>query len=179
MKSYHNRRNGKPRSLQKHQGPGNRFFESTSAKGKIRGTAQQLVERYLQFAEEARLANDRVASEAFLQSAEHYVRVAKPARHVEDEPVRDRSSRRASIIQEAPSSTDAKQRDEAVPAVGTGQARSSEVIRLDKARKSVAAEKRRQTEAPEKRAAAAADLERIAGQHGYTLEQLGLVLRPA
>ena len=66
-----------------------------------------------------------------------------------------------------------------MPAVGTGQAPTSEVIRLDEARKSVAAEKRRQTEAAEKRAAAAADLERIAEQHGYTLEQLGLVLRPA
>ncbi|WP_146038781.1 DUF4167 domain-containing protein, partial [Paracoccus sp. SY] len=96
MKSYHNRRNGKHRSAQQQQGPGSRVFESMSAKGKIRGTAQQLVERYLQFAEEARLANDRVASEAFLQSAEHYVRVGKPARHVEDEPVRPRSSRRAS-----------------------------------------------------------------------------------
>ena len=78
-----------------------------------------------------------------------------------------------------PSSTDAKQRDEAVPAVGTGQAPNSEVIRLDEARKSVAAEKEKQTEAALKRAAAAADLERIAGQHGYTLEELGLVLRPA
>ena len=179
MNPYFKRRDGKPRSPQQQQGPGNRVFESTSAKGKIRGTAQQLVERYLHFAEEARLANDRVASEAFLQSAEHYVRVGKPARHVEDELVRDRLSRRDSIIQEAPLSTDAKQRDEAVPAVDTRQAPNPEVIRLDEARKSVAAEKRKQTEAAEKHAAAAADLERIAGQHGYTLEQLGLVLRPA
>ena len=52
-------------------------------------------------------------------------------------------------------------------------------IRLDEARERAEAEKRKQTEAAEKRAAAAADLERIAGQHGYTLEQLGLVLRPA
>lgn len=179
MKSYIKRRHGKSRSPQQQRGLGNGVLESTSAKGKIRGTAQQLAERYLQFAEEARLANDRVASEAFLQSAEHYVRVGKPVRHVEDEPVRPGSSRRASITQEALSSTDAKQRDEPVPSVGTGQAPNSEVIRLDKARKSVAAEKRRQTEAPEKRVAAAADLERIAGQHGYTLEQLGLVLLPA
>jgi hypothetical protein len=178
MKPHYRRRTGKPR-LQQQRGPGNRVFESTSAKGKIRGTAQQLVERYRQFAEEARLANDRVASEAFLQSAEHYVRVGKPAHDVEDHPVRDRSSRRASITQGAQSSTDAKQRDEAVPGVGTGQAPSSEVIRLDESRKSVAAEKRRQTEAAEKRAVAAADLERIAEQHGYTLEQLGVVLRPA
>jgi hypothetical protein len=179
MKSYFKRRHGKPRSPQQQRGLGNGVLESTSAKGKIRGTAQQLVERYLQFAEEARLANDRVASEAFLQSAEHYVRVAKPARHVEDEPVKDWSFRKAPILQEAQSSRDAKERDEPVPAVGTGQPFNSEVIRLDEARTSVATENRKQTEAAEKRAAAAADLERIAEQHGYTLEQLGLVLRPA
>lgn len=177
MKPYHRRRTGKPR-LQQQRDPGSRVFESTSAKGKIRGTAQQLVERYLQFAEEARLSNDRVASEAFLQSAEHYIRVGKPARHVEDHPVRDRLFERASITQEAPS-TDAKRRDEPVPVGGTGQAADLDLIRLDEARTAVAAEKRRQTEAAEKRAAAAVDLERIAGQHGYTLEQLGLVLRPA
>ena len=62
---------------------------------------------------------------------------------------------------------------------GTGQAPNPEVIRLDEARTAVAAEKRKQTEAAEKRAAAAADLERIAEQHGYTLKQLGLVLLPA
>ena len=178
MKPYHRRRTGKPR-LQQQRDPGSRVFESTSAKGKIRGTAQQLVERYLQFAEEARLANDRVAAEAFLQSAEHFIRVGKPAHCVEDEPVRDKSFSRASIIQEAPSSTDAKQRDEAVPAVGTGQAPDPELIRLEEARERIAAEKRKQTEAAEKRAAAAADLERIAEQHGYTLKQLGLVLLPA
>lgn len=179
MTPYRNRRNGKPRSPQQQRDPGSRVFESTSARGKIRGTAQHLVERYLQFAEEARLANDRVASEAFLQSAEHYVRVGKPAHRVEDHPVRDRSSRRASMTQEAQSSTDAKQRDEPVPAVGTGQAPDPELIRLEEARERIAAEKRKQTEAAEKRAAAAAELERIAGQHGYTLEQLGLVLLPA
>ncbi|WP_188716964.1 DUF4167 domain-containing protein, partial [Paracoccus acridae] len=82
MKPHYRRRTGKPRPQQQQRDPGSRVFESTSAKGKIRGTAQQLVERFLQFAEEARLANDRVASEAFLQSAEHYVRVGKPAHDV-------------------------------------------------------------------------------------------------
>lgn len=66
-----------------------------------------------------------------------------------------------------------------VPVVGTGQAADPDLIRLDEARTAVAAEKRRQTVAAEKRAAAAAELERIAEQHGYTLEELGLVLRPA
>lgn len=155
------------------------MFESTSAKGKIRGSAPQLVERYLQFAEEARLANDRVASEAFLQSAEHYARVSNPVRHGEDPPVRDRSLRKAAITQGAQSPNDETPRDEPVAPVSTRQAANPELIRLEQARKSVAAEKRKQTEAAEKRAAAAADLERIAGQHGYTLEQLGLVLRPA
>ncbi|MBL3675204.1 hypothetical protein JL111_17135 [Paracoccus sp. KCTC 42845] len=53
------------------------------------------------------------------------------------------------------------------------------MIRLDKARTAVAVEKEKQTEAALKHAAAAADLERVAEQHGYTLEQLGLVLLPA
>ena len=179
MNPYLKRRDGKPRSPQQQQGPGNRVFESTSAKGKIRGTAQQLVERYLHFAEEARLANDRVASEAFLQSAEHYVRVSNPVCHVEDHPVRERSFRRAPITRGAQPSNDEMQRDEPVAAVDTRQAPNLELIRLDEARERVEAEKQKQTEAAEKRAAAAADLERIAGQHGYTLEQLGLVLRPA
>ena len=179
MNLHYNRRIGKPRSPQQQRDPGNRVLESTSAKGKIRGTARQLVERYLQFAEEARLANDRVASEAFLQSAEHYVRVSNPVCHVEDHPVRDRSFRRAPVTQRAQPSTDEMQRDEPVTALGTRQAPNPELIRLDEAREHAEAEKRKQTEAAEKRAAAAADLERIAGQHGYTLEQLGLVLRPA
>ena len=179
MKPHYRRRTGKPRPRQWPRDPGNRVFESTSAKGKIRGTAQQLVERYLQFAEEARLANDRVASEAFLQSAEHYVRVAKPARQVEDEPVKNRSFRKAPIILAAPSSDNEPQRNDLVAAAETRQAPDPELIRLEEARERIAAEKRRQTEAAEKRAVAAADLERIAGQHGYTLEELGLVLRPA
>jgi hypothetical protein len=179
MKPHYNRWSGKPRSPQQQRDPGNRVFESTSAKGKIRGTAQQLVERYLQFAEEARLANDRVGSEAFLQSAEHYVRVSNPVCHVEDRPVRDRSFRRAPVTQGVQPSNDEKQRDEPVAAVDTRQAPNPELIRLDEARERLEAEKQKQTEAAEKRAAAAADLERIAEQHGYTLEQLGLVLRPA
>lgn len=178
MKPHYNRRSGKPRSQQQRD-PGNRVFESTSAKGKIRGTAQQLVERYRLFAEEARLANDRVASEAFLQSAEHYVRISNPVCHVEDHPVKDRFFRRASTTQGAQSSNDETQRDEPVAAVDTGPAATLELIRLEEARERAVAEKQKQTEAAEKRAAAAADLERIAGQHGYTLEQLGLVLRPA
>lgn len=179
MKSYIKRRHGKPRSPQQQRGLGNGVLESTSAKGKIRGTAQQLVERYLQFAEEARLANDRVASEAFLQSAEHYVRVAKPVRHGEDHSVKDRSFRKAPIILAAQSSDNEPQGNDLVAAAETRQPPDPELIRLEEARERIAAENRRQTEAAEKRAAAAADLERIAGQHGYTLEQLGLVLRLA
>jgi hypothetical protein len=179
MKPHYNRRSGKPRWPQQQRDPGNRVLESTSAKGKIRGTAQQLVERYLQFAEEARLANDRVASETFLQSAEHYVRVSNPVCHGEDHPVRDRSFRKAPIAEGAQSFNDEKQRDEPGAAVDTRQAPNPELIRLDEARERLAVEKQKKTEAAEKRAAAAADLERIARQHGYTLEQLGLVLRPA
>jgi hypothetical protein len=71
--------------------PGDRVLESTSAKGKIRGTARQLVEHSFQFAEEARLADDRVATQAFLQSAEHYVRLSNPVRHSEGHPLKQQT----------------------------------------------------------------------------------------
>jgi hypothetical protein len=41
---------------------------------KVRGNAQQVVERYLALARDASSAGDRVAAENYLQHAEHYYR---------------------------------------------------------------------------------------------------------
>ncbi|MGZ3218365.1 DUF4167 domain-containing protein [Paracoccus sp. T5] len=179
MKPHRHRRSGEPRSPQQQRDPGNHVLESTSAKGKIRGTARQLVERYLQFAEEARLANDRVASEAFLQSAEHYVRLGNPVCHPDTRPVKHRPHAPAPT---APTATEvcssAGDACTTVPVamVCAEQAPEPEAVNVE------TAPKRRESRSPEqariaKRAAAAAVLERVAGQHGYTLAQLGLVLR--
>jgi hypothetical protein len=52
----------------------NRVFDSSGPDGKVRGTPQQIIDKYLMLAREAQLSNDRVAAENFLQHAEHYTR---------------------------------------------------------------------------------------------------------
>jgi hypothetical protein len=53
----------------------NRVFDSSGPEGKVRGTPQQIIEKYLFLARDAQLSNDRVAAENFLQHAEHYTRM--------------------------------------------------------------------------------------------------------
>ncbi|MHA6267608.1 DUF4167 domain-containing protein [uncultured Aliiroseovarius sp.] len=53
----------------------NRVFDSSGPEGKVRGTPQQIIEKYTQLARDAFLSNDRVAAENFQQHAEHYTRL--------------------------------------------------------------------------------------------------------
>ncbi|MEP1968002.1 MAG: DUF4167 domain-containing protein, partial [Marinomonas sp.] len=53
----------------------NRVFDSSGPEGKVRGTPQQIIEKYQQLHRDAQLANDRVAAENFAQHAEHYARM--------------------------------------------------------------------------------------------------------
>ncbi|PTQ75250.1 DUF4167 domain-containing protein [Celeribacter persicus] len=53
----------------------NRVFDSSGPEGKVRGTPQQIIEKYNQLARDAQLSNDRVAAENFQQHAEHYLRM--------------------------------------------------------------------------------------------------------
>lgn len=53
----------------------NRVFDSSGPEGKVRGTPQQIIEKYNQLARDAQLAGDRVATENFQQHAEHYMRL--------------------------------------------------------------------------------------------------------
>ena len=177
MKPYYIRRSGKSRLPQQQRDPGNRVFESTSARGKIRGTARQLIERYLQFAEEARLANDRVASEAFLQSAEHYVRISNPGPVTDDEPVTARRPARApdATVERFPAT--GTPREISIPSTCTVPAPERELVILKEASRRQEVESLAEAGIASRRALAAAELERVALQHGYTLAQLGLTLR--
>lgn len=176
MKPHRHRRSGASRSPQQQRDPGNHILESTSAKGKIRGTARQLVERYFQFAEEARLANDRVAAEAFLQSAEHYTRLGNPVRHTDTRSMKDQPYAPAPTAIETRSSTANANMIVPLAAVCIDKAPVPEAVIVTIAPELHDIRSQEQTKIA-KRAAAAADLERVAGQHGYTLAQLGLVLR--
>lgn len=53
----------------------NRVFESAGPDGKVRGTPQQIIDKYQALARDAQLAGDRVAGESYLQYAEHYSRL--------------------------------------------------------------------------------------------------------
>ena len=57
----------------------NRVFDSSGPEGKVRGTPQQIIEKYNQLSRDAQLSNDRVNAENFLQHAEHYTRLLAEA----------------------------------------------------------------------------------------------------
>ncbi|WP_323991097.1 DUF4167 domain-containing protein [Nguyenibacter sp. L1] len=82
MRGRHHRSggsNGGGGSTRQHNGqiPLNRnhVFDSNGPDLRIRGTAQQLFEKYLQLGRDASGSGDRVMAEAYFQHAEHYFRI--------------------------------------------------------------------------------------------------------
>ncbi len=53
----------------------NHVFDSSGPDLRIRGTAQQLFEKYLQLGRDASGSGDRVMAESYFQHAEHYFRI--------------------------------------------------------------------------------------------------------
>src|SRR6056297_2859868 len=62
----------------------NRVFDSSGPEGKVRGTPQQIIDKYTQLARDAQLSNDRVAAENFQQHAEHYTRMLNEAQREQE-----------------------------------------------------------------------------------------------
>ena len=81
MKSTRSRSRSKNNRNRQNQGGNvvNRVFDSSGPEGKVRGTPQQVIEKYNQLARDAQLSNDRVAAENFQQHAEHYLRLLAEA----------------------------------------------------------------------------------------------------
>ena len=72
----------------------NRVHESAGPEGKVRGTPQQIIEKYTLLARDAQTAGDRVTSENFLQHAEHYIRLLNAAQaQMEERRAQERDSR--------------------------------------------------------------------------------------
>ena len=57
----------------------NRVFESNGPEGKVRGTPQQIIEKYLSLARDSLTADNRVLAESYFQHAEHYLRLLAEA----------------------------------------------------------------------------------------------------
>jgi len=87
MKSSRSRSRSKNNRNRQQQGGNvvNRVFDSSGPEGKVRGTPQQVIEKYNQLARDAQLSNDRVAAENFQQHAEHYLRMLAEAQREIDQ----------------------------------------------------------------------------------------------
>ena len=88
MRSQKNRSRSKSnRSSNNNRSMGNivnRVFDSSGPEGKVRGTPQQIIDKYNQLTRDAQLSNDRVAAENFQQHAEHYARMLGEAQREQD-----------------------------------------------------------------------------------------------
>ena len=73
----HNGGGGGPRPQNNGHQPMNRnhVFDSIGPDMRMRGTAQQLFEKYLQLGRDATGSGDRVMAEGYFQHAEHYFRI--------------------------------------------------------------------------------------------------------
>lgn len=108
----------------------NRVFDSSGPEGKVRGTPQQIIDKYNQLARDAQLSNDRVAAENFQQHAEHYLRMLSEAQREQDarreEQERQNRERQAerdrerAARQERESNEPNRQDDDAVTDPGAG-----------------------------------------------------------
>lgn len=81
MRSQKSRSRGKNRNNNRNNNVNivNRVFDSSGPEGKVRGTPQQIIEKYQQLHRDAQLSGDRVAAENFQQHAEHYARMLAEA----------------------------------------------------------------------------------------------------
>ena len=95
----------------------NRVFDSSGPEGKVRGTPQQIIEKYNQLARDAQLSNDRVAAENFQQHAEHYLRLLSEAQREMD--ARREQQERENRERQAQRDRERQVRDDANDADGT------------------------------------------------------------
>lgn len=72
-----NRMRGRNNNTNARKGGGsrNQSYESNGPDVKVRGNAQQVVEKYLTLARDAMLSGDRIDAESYYQFAEHYYRI--------------------------------------------------------------------------------------------------------
>lgn len=69
----------------------NRVYDSAGPEGKVRGTPQQVIDKYLSLARDAQTSGDRVTAENFLQHAEHYQRLLIQAAAQQEQQRRDQA----------------------------------------------------------------------------------------
>lgn len=110
----------------------NRVFDSNGPEGKVRGTPQQIIDKYNQLARDSQLGNDRVATENFQQHAEHYLRMLNEAQREIDsrreEQERHNRERQAERDRERTERLDRQERDSAEAPMMGGEGPQPEIV---------------------------------------------------
>ncbi|MEL0435807.1 DUF4167 domain-containing protein [Phycobacter sp. K97] len=110
----------------------NRVFDSSGPEGKVRGTPQQIIDKYNQLARDAQLSNDRVAAENFQQHAEHYLRLLNDAQREIDarreEQERQNRERQAERDRERAERLERQERESTAKAQDPAEAPQPDVI---------------------------------------------------
>lgn len=78
----------------------NRHYESNGPDVRIRGSAQQILDKYMQYARDAQTSGDRVKAEALFQHAEHYARIVAVFEKQKEEARLEREARDAAKAEE-------------------------------------------------------------------------------
>ena len=113
----------------------NRVFDSSGPEGKVRGTPQQIIEKYNQLARDAQLSNDRVAAENFQQHAEHYLRLLSEAQREQEarreQQEREQEARREQQERDREQRRDRQQQDhDAAAAAVAGEGPQPDVVEV-------------------------------------------------
>jgi len=73
----------------------NHVFDSNGPDIRVRGTSQQLFEKYLQLGRDASSSGDRIMAEAYFQHAEHYFRILNAMNQAAQQSQMERQERQA------------------------------------------------------------------------------------
>ena len=108
------RSSGKSRNKNRNNGrrpnPGNvinRVFDSAGPEGKVRGTPQQIIEKYQSLAHDSQLSGDRVSAENCQQHSEHYARLLLEAQ----KEIAEKAAAQESAAEESGSNKEKTQND--------------------------------------------------------------------
>ena len=109
MRSSGKSRN-KNRNNSRRPNPGNvinRVFDSAGPEGKVRGTPQQIIDKYQSLAHDSQLSGDRVSAENFQQHSEHYARILLEAQ----KEIAEKSAAQEGLVDESVSNKEKLQAD--------------------------------------------------------------------
>ena len=85
----------------------NRVFDSAGPEGKVRGTPQQIIDKYQSLAHDSQLSGDRVSAENFQQHSEHYSRILLEAQ----KEIAEKSAAQEGVVEESVSNKEKLQAD--------------------------------------------------------------------